>query len=73
MQYKVIKKFAESNSHTILGYFDLKAKARLAIDDDVGAKPNPHITYEIQLVEENLTQDQIDNLIKTKNEPSSTE
>ena len=64
MQYRVLKRFKDSDNYILLGHFDLKAKARLAIDDDVGSRPQPGVTYEIDQVEEILSQEEIDIMMR---------
>ena len=66
MQYRVLKRFSDGDTYVLIGHFDLKAKARLAIDDDVGASPKPGVVYEIDEVNEILTQSQIDEFMRRR-------
>lgn len=64
MQYRVLRYFKGDDTYILLGHFDLKAQAKMAISNDLSVHPQPELKYRIDEVEEILTQDQIDKLMK---------
>lgn len=64
MQYRVLRYFKGDTTYILLGHFDLKAQAKMAISNDLSTHPVPDLKYRIDEVEEILTQEQIDEIMK---------
>jgi hypothetical protein len=73
MKYRVLRYFDDDpNDLTLIGHYDTKRQASDAIRDDnhkrLGTKVYAILKYKIEEVETELTQKQIDELIKRQKE-----
>jgi hypothetical protein len=64
MQYRVLRYFKGDDTYILLGHFDLKAQAKMAISNDLSTHPVPDLKYRIDEVDYILSQEEIDLLMK---------
>jgi hypothetical protein len=65
MKYRVLRYFEGENTRILIGHFDLKLRANLAISEDRAAHPKAagDLKYIIDEVDQELTQEQIDRML----------
>lgn len=65
MKYRVLRYFEGEDQYMLIGHFDLKMRAKLAIaDDQLKHSTTTGLNYRIDEVEKELSQEEIDRMFR---------
>ena len=67
MKYRVLRFFEGDDSYVLIGHYDLKIQASMAITDDQLNHPKrvKELKYQVEPVEEVMTQAEVDKYMRT--------